>query len=252
MLNTTLTPWLPNSKLNARAKLRLFCLPYAGGSALVYRDWQEHLPPGVELCPVQLPGRGRRLREPAFTHTRPLVRAIAEGLLPYLDVPFSFFGHSMGAMLGFELARHVRAERDVEPRHLFVSGRRAPQVPNSAPPSYGLPPEQFMEALSQLNGTPPEVLAQPELMQMMMPLLRADFEVCDTYSYDPAPPLSCPITAFGGLQDAGVKREHVEAWREQTTGAFAVRMLPGDHFFLQKEQASLLRLLSKELYKLVA
>jgi medium-chain acyl-[acyl-carrier-protein] hydrolase len=251
MNSKTLTPWLTNSKLNARAKLRLFCFPYAGGSSLIFRNWQGNLPPAVEVCPVQLPGRGNRLREPVFTQAQPLVRALAEGLLPHVDVPFAFFGHSMGAMLSFELARHLRREHNVEPRHLFVSGRRAPQVPSFEAPTYDLPTAEFIEALRHLNGTPPEVLSQSELMQKMIPLLRGDFEVCDTYSYTPEPPLSCPITVFGGLQDTGVKREHLDAWREQTGAAFFLRMLPGDHFFLNKEQAVLLRLLAKELYPVI-
>ena len=205
------------------------------------------MPAGVEVCPLQLPGRERRLPEKAFTRMEPLVEAIASAILPYLDKPFAFFGHSMGGIIGFELARRLRGEYGLKPEQLFVSGRRAPQIPSTKPVTYNLPEDELIEELRRLNGTPKEVLEHPELLSLLLPVLRADFEVIQTYQYIEGPPLDCPISAFGGLEDADVGRDKLEGWREQTTAAFALRILPGDHFFLHSSRATLLRILSQEI-----
>jgi medium-chain acyl-[acyl-carrier-protein] hydrolase len=236
-------PWVLYPKPNPHAGLRLFCFPYAGGGATVYRAWADGLPPDVELACVQYPGRGSRLKEPAFAQLMPLVEALVPALPPHLDKPFAFFGHSMGAVIAFELARRLARE----PLHLFVSGRQAPQLPPRDLHTYDLPDAEFIEELQRLGGTPREALAHPELMQLMLPLLRADFEAIQTYAYAPGPPLHCPVTAFGGLEDEDVSREQLEAWREQTDARFDAHLLPGDHFFLHSAQARLLAILSGEL-----
>jgi medium-chain acyl-[acyl-carrier-protein] hydrolase len=244
--------WLYCFRPAPKAGLRMFCFPYAGGNAMVFRDWAAKLPPGVEVSAVQLPGRGNRMQEPPMTRLAELVEAMAPALLPHLDQPFVFFGHSMGATLSFELARWLRRERGPSPLKLFVSGRSAPQLNKTHPPIHDLPQPELVEELKRLNGTPHEVLEHPELMELMLPLLRADFCVCDTYEYTEAPPLDCPITVFGGLEDTGIPRRNLEAWREQTTAAFTLRMLPGDHFFLHSKTSLLLQLLSAELQQLAA
>lgn len=246
------TPWFTSQRLNPLARLRLFCFPYAGGGAPIYRLWPQSLPSEIEVCVGQLPGRGTRLREQPFTSLDALVEAAAEAIAPLLDKPFALFGHSMGAMISFELARKLREQGRPQPVHLFVSGRRAPQLPNRDNMSYNLPEAELGQELLRLNGTPREVLEHPELMELMLPLLRADFSVVETYVYRPGVPLDCPLTAFGGLRDAEVSREQLEAWREQTTGEFTLRMLPGDHFFLNdpQSQALLLRALAKDLHDL--
>jgi len=241
-------PWLAGSKPNPAAELRLFCFPYAGGGALTYRYWSKHLPAHVEVCAVQLPGRGSRLLEPPFTQMEPLVKAILRELRSYLDMPFAFFGHSMGAIISFELARLLRREHAALPVHLFVSGRSAPQLSKPRTPTYGLANAEFMEELQRLKGTPPEVLNHPDLMQFVMPLLRADFELIETYTYKYEPPLSIPLTAFGGLADLETSRESLAGWRAQTTAEFSLRMLPGDHFYLTSNEEPLLSVLARELY----
>lgn len=246
------TPWLVCPKPNPHARLRLFCFPYAGGGTYIYRAWQSALPSAVEVWAVQPPGRGNRLREPSFGHLSPLVRAAAPALAPYLDVPFAFFGHSMGAVISFELCRLLRREYGLSPRHLFVSGRRAPQVNEPKPPTYNLPEPEFLKELRELNGTPREVLEQPELLQIIIPILRADFAVCQTYDYAHEAAFDFPITAYGGTEDGEVKYEHLGAWREQTTKAFCVRLLPGDHFFLNTHQQLLLQSLARELEQVAA
>jgi medium-chain acyl-[acyl-carrier-protein] hydrolase len=247
MTDATTSPKLCYHRPIPEAALRLFCFPYAGGRDLIFRGWQDGLPRTVEVCPVELPGRGRRLRERPLTQLTALVEATAEGLLPLLDKPFAFFGHSMGAMISFELARLLRKEHGVMPVHLFLSGRRAPHVPDTDPPTYDLPEAEFLKELRRLNGTPQEVFENAELIELMMPLLRADFEVVETYRYVSGPPLDCPITAFGGLQDVEVSREYLDGWRNYTTAAFTLRMMQGDHFFLNMAQCSLLQILAQEL-----
>jgi len=168
-------------------------------------------------------------------------------LKQHMDQPFAFFGHSMGALLGFELARHLRRECGLSPSHLFVSGRRAPQLERARPPIYDLPQKELLRELKCLNGTPREALEHPELMELMLPLLRADFAVCDTYEYREGPLLDCSITALGGLLDADVTPQSLDGWREQTTASFSLHMLPGDHFFLQQDESQLLSIIAKDL-----
>lgn len=246
------SPWTTGAKPNPRARVRLFCFPYAGGGATIYRTWPTNLPASVEVVPVQLPGRGRRLNEPAFTSTTELIPVLAEALLPYCDMPFVFFGHSMGATISFELACHLRREHDLRPRQLLISGRRAPHVLNPNPPTYNLPEPEFIRTLRELNGTPKEVTEHPELMELMLPLLRADFALSETYTYRPVEPLECPVSVYGGTQDTDVSREQLEAWREVTTGAFSLRFFPGDHFFLTSAEPLLLSAVARELEQVVA
>jgi len=242
-----LNSWITCRKQSPQTRLRLFCFPYAGGGVSIFRAWSDGLPADVEVCPVQLPGRGTRLMEPPFTRLSPLIQALAQALFPLLDKPFAFFGHSLGALVSFELARQLRRQFAVQPVRLFISADRAPQIPNRDPPVHRLPEGEFLVELRRLNGTPREVLEDEELRQIMLPLLRADFAVYETYGYSTEPPLNCPISAFGGLQDHRVSRGDLEAWRDQTSAAFSLRMFPGDHFFLNTTQPPLLGALSQEL-----
>lgn len=243
--------WVKFLSPNPEANLRLFCLPHAGSSSLDFRNWSDQLPTTVEICSIELPGRGRRMQEKPFTRMSPLVEAIALALLPYLNRPFAFFGHSMGGLISFELARFLRRNYRRYPAHLFISGRRAPQVPTLEPPIHARPDSEFLQELHRLNGTPEAVLKHAELMQLLLPTLRADFAVLETYGYTPEPPLDCSITAFGGLQDPNVRCEGLEAWREQTNTAFSLEMFPGDHFFLYTAQSALLQSLSQALHKII-
>jgi medium-chain acyl-[acyl-carrier-protein] hydrolase len=240
-------PWLINTNPRPEAAVRLFCFPYAGGTTAIFHKWPQELPAWVDVCAVQLPGHGSRLGEAPVTDLFTLVEMIEPALLPYLAQPFAFFGHSMGAMISFELARTLRHKHGLQPLHLFVSGRSAPQLPVEET-TYNLPEPEFAEELRRLNGTPPEVLLHAELMKLMLPILRADFELVQTYLYKPHPPLDCPITAFGGWEDNNVSRASLEAWREQTTSDFSVRMLLGDHFFLHSARPYILNVLKKELH----
>jgi medium-chain acyl-[acyl-carrier-protein] hydrolase len=160
---------------------------------------------------------------------------------PHSQLPYAFFGHSMGSLVAFELAREMRRRGLPGPELLMVSGHRAPQRPDPEPPIHGLPEHEFLEEIRQLNGTPEAVLKNPELLQLVIPVLRADFEVCETYAYEEETPLACPIAAFGGTEDADVPREDVAAWSHQTTGPFTLRMFPGGHFYFLDQPAVLMR-----------
>ncbi|OKH20892.1 putative thioesterase [Hydrococcus rivularis NIES-593] len=243
----TFNDWITCPKPNPQAKLRLFCFPYAGGAAWNFRTWHSNLPTNVEVCALELPGRGTRILSSPFTRMELLVKAIAIALQPYLDKPFAFFGHSMGALVSFEVSRFLRREWGIFPVHLFVSGRRAPQIPNSHAPIYDLQETEFLEKLRAFNGTPAEVLEHKELMELMIPILRADFAVLETYLYTPEPPLACPIAVFGGLQDRDVSGIELEAWREQTHDSFQLQMFPGDHFFLHSARSLLLQSLAQQI-----
>src|SRR2546421_56050 len=236
--------WLAHRVPRSQALLRLFCFPYAGGSASIFHSWSDALPSQIEVCPVQLPGRERRLREPPFTRLAPLLQALTQALRPYMNMPFALFGHSMGALISFELARELRRQDNSGPVHLFVSGSRAPQKPDPDPPVHALPEEKFIEKLRRLNGTPEAVVQNPELMMLVLPILRADFALYETYVYLTEEPLNCPISAFGGLQDNRLGRDDLVAWRDQTRMSFSLDMFPGNHFFLHTAQTLLLSVLS--------
>lgn len=246
------TPWLAYCRPNGAAKLRLFCVPHAGGGASTYRTWPAELPAQVEVCPVQPPGRETRLREPAFRRAEPLALAAATALAPWFDRPFALFGHSMGAVIAFELARALRSQGQPMPVCVIVSGRRAPHLPDRKGPIYDLPQDELLAELAKFGGTPSEALACRELIEFMLPLLRADCEVCDEHVHVPDAPLPCPLIAYGGAADPDVNQEELEGWREHTSGAFVARMFPGDHFYLQAQRSTVLSTLARDLAHVTA
>jgi medium-chain acyl-[acyl-carrier-protein] hydrolase len=222
-------------------------LPYAGGGVSLFRTWPDILPEAVEVCAVRLPGRETRFSEPPYVRLKPLVQALADVIVPQLNSQFAFFGHSMGALIGFELTRELRRRHCRLPTQLYVSAYPAPQVPASDPPIHFLPDDDFLAELRQLNDALDETLQHAELRPLLLLTLRADYAVCETYSYEVEPPLNCSIVTFGGLQDDGVTREELESWREQTSQAFSLRMVPGDHFFIHRNQSLFLRTLAYDL-----
>lgn len=240
--------WIIRTK--SQPHLRLFCFPYAGGGASIFRLWSEKLPSQVEVCPIYLPGRENRLKEPLFTHLAPLVQTLAHALHPFMDIPFAFLGHSMGALISFELARHLHRIHYPGPAQLFVSAHRAPQLPDTNASLHDLPDPALIDALSRLGGTPQAILQHTELMNVMLPILRADLTLCETYVYTPEPPLDCPIVVFGGEQDSMVSVQELQEWRNQTRSACTLHILPGDHFFLQNQQHLLLVTLSRLMSRL--
>jgi surfactin synthase thioesterase subunit len=215
---------------------RLFCFPYAGGNASIYRNWHDWLAPGIEVVAVELPGRGMHISEPAIDRMDVLVDRVLTAMRPLLDRPFALFGHSVGALLAFELSHRLAATGGPEPQHLIVSGMGAPHIPYSGTPIHDLPDGEFIAALRALNGTPPEVLANDALLDCFLDLLRADFRLGETYRCDRIVRLRHPITAFGGVHDECFPREDVEAWQHHTDARCVVRWLPGDHFFIREHE----------------
>lgn len=247
---TTGSQWIVRPRPISDARLRLFCFPYAGGGTQVFQRWHEDLPENVEVCSIQLPGRGTRICEPAFTSLLLLVQALAKELSTYLDKPFAFFGHSMGGLICFELAYQIADRYGLLPYQLFISGCPAPQLPSLGQPIHALPDTDFLEELRNYGATPEEVIRNDELMQLLLPLLRSDFSVCETYAYTERKPLQCPITVFGGFRDKTVESSSLEAWQCHTNSAFALHMFPGDHFFLHTNRVALLNRISRDLVNL--
>ena len=229
-------------------RLRIFCLPYAGGGASIYRPWVRQLPREVQVCPIQLPGREERLSETLFTRVPPLVSALAEALTPHMDHPYVLFGHSLGALLAFELARELRRRELPAPRHLYVSAARAPHLPPREQAVHALPEPEFLAELCRRYGSmPAAVLQSAELMAMLLPILRADMALLETYQHQSEPPLPCPIGALTGLEDPHVRREEVAAWREHTSGGFTLQLLPGGHLYLKDDPTAVPRALARGL-----
>ncbi|WP_447599371.1 thioesterase II family protein [Nitrospira sp. Nam80] len=229
-----------------KGNIRLFCVPYAGGGPSVFRTWPDEISSDVEIWSVHLPGREARVNEPAIADLRPLIGALSGAIEPYLDRRYALFGHSIGALIAFELAREICRRGRLMPDHLFVSACPAPQLADTDRIS-DLPEHDFINRLQQFNGTPPEVMTHPELMALMVPTLRADFALRDTYRHVTAPPLKCSISAFAGRDDTTVKLEAIEAWREQTGRRFRLWVLPGDHFFLRDARNPLVSIVSRVL-----
>lgn len=240
--------WIVCPLPRPRAKVRLFCLPFAGGGASVFRTWHRELPETVESYALELPGRGARVRELPSLRLEPLVQGLADTLMSLLDRPFVLFGHSMGGLIAFELTRELRRRKAPLPRHLFISAFAAPQRPGRSPPVHLLSNAAFLEFVQGLEGTPPEVLSTPGLMDMLLPILRADWAVVESYTYRDEPPLEVPITVLGGADDAVVTREALEDWHVHTREDFTLRLLPGGHFFLRTEEPRLLDTLRRELH----
>ncbi len=231
----------------AQPRLRLFCFPYAGGSAALYHQWPIALPADIELLAVQYPGRATRMREKACTQLEPVIDDIQKAIAPLLDRPFAFFGHSMGATVAFELTRRMLAANQRSPTHLFLSGRSAPHLPPVKSPIHSLSKQAFIDAMRAMNGTPSEILDHQELMDMMLPIIRADFQALETWSYQPSPPFSIPVSVFGGIADDGVPLQNLDAWESCTTARFKRHMFPGDHFFLHQQHAAMLNIICRAL-----
>ena len=229
--------WFQRLVARPQASARLFCFPYAGASAAAYRLWPTALPERLEVVAVQLPGRASRLREPAIASIPALVDALVPVLRPHMDLPFAFFGHSMGALLVVEVARRLTISGGPLPKHLVVSGRRPSHVSSPEPLLHKLPDAEFLSEINRrYGGIPPELLEHAEVIELLLPSLRADMTAIETFLPSPGVTLTCPISAFGGAEDRLTPREHLEAWRSETSSTFRVRTFPGGHFYLDERR----------------
>jgi medium-chain acyl-[acyl-carrier-protein] hydrolase len=215
-----------------RAQYDLYCFPYAGGGSSVFRSWQAEFGPSVRVKPLLWPGREARIAEPALASVAALARMASLEIERDRGRPFALFGYSFGSLVAFETARLLRG-RGLTPSALIVAALRPPHIPHGGRRIHALPPRELAAELRKLKGTPEAVLRDPELMSLVLPAIRADFEAYETYRYDEQEPLACPISALGGIADPSVSQADLVAWSQHTTGRFRMRMLPGDHFFLQ-------------------
>jgi surfactin synthase thioesterase subunit len=241
------TPWILGSRINPKARCRLFCLPHSGSGASQFSSWQRFLPPVFDVCPVQLPGRENRFRETPFTQIHPIAENLAAELEPYLDRPYILYGYSWGALIAFELARRLRRQKADPPISLYALAQPAPHLPQTGYPLHELPDDIFLLELSRrFNGMSPVILQDRELIKLLLPTLRADIAALETYVYEEEKPLDCPIRAFGGRFDATAKEDELQAWRLHTDRSFELRMFPGDHFFIRSNQTSVLDAIVKD------
>jgi medium-chain acyl-[acyl-carrier-protein] hydrolase len=240
--------WIARPAADPDAELQLVCLPYAGGSAAEFWSWPTLLPEGVEVLAVQLPGRANRLAEPPFSRMGPLVDALVDAVRPQLHGAFALFGHSMGALIAYELARRLRPA----PVRLYLSGHRAPQLPPRDRPVHALRDDQVIDELRRLNGTPDELLGERELRELVLPAVHADFAVAETYEHAAGPRLGVPIIALGGSEDHLVPLKDLEAWAELTDSWCRVQLVPGDHFYLRTGRAALLATLAGDMRQILA
>ncbi|MFO7567916.1 MAG: thioesterase domain-containing protein [Enhygromyxa sp.] len=225
--------WLACPRPAPDAPIKLLCLHHAGGSPAAFRAWVGELPASVELLPVRLAGREARLRERPATRVAEIVEPLARAIEPLLaghDV--AIFGHSLGALLGFELARELRRQQLPAPRALIVSGRNAPGTGRTLELHKLGDRELVAEVQRIYGGIPQQILDEPELLALTLPLLRADLTVNETYELGEEAPLDCPLWAFGGDDDPHVSRAGLEGWGPHTSASFACEQAPGDHFYL--------------------
>ena len=246
------SPFLTASR-DFPAVLRLFCIPYAGGGASIYHRWSDGLPAEFQVCPIQLPGRESRFKEAPYHSMATLVDELGRALVSWTEIPFAIFGHSMGAIVGFEVARYLRRVTGKNPVCLFASSRRAPQLGKTGRNISQLSDAEFVREMREhYNGIPEVILQDRELMEMFVPLMKADMSVIESYEYRPEEPLLCKISVFGGVGDRHVSLQALEAWAEQTRGPFRVRQFPGDHFFLKDARAALLQAIGQDLIEVLA
>jgi medium-chain acyl-[acyl-carrier-protein] hydrolase len=248
-VDTTANAWIRRLTPADPVMVRLYCFPFAGGSASVYHPWSERPPPGMELAAIELPGRHERLNEPRFTDMRQLVPFIAQAVAQDTAAPrYVFFGHSMGAVLAFETIRELRRSGAALPEILAVSGRSAPHLPSEAPRLHLLPDDEFISKVTEIGGIHPELIAHQEFMKFILPMLRDDFAMAETYEYTPGPQLNCPVIGFSGADDPLATLPGICAWNELTTGGMTVREYPGRHFFAWQHCASIIGAIADRLH----
>ncbi len=234
--------WFVISKPVMNAKIRLFCFPYAGGSAQIYHNWAEHFSDSIEVIAIQPPGRGNRLFEKAYQQMTPLIEDLIQEISSYLDLPFAFFGHSMGARIAFELLNELDAKELPLPFHFFASGSRGPGIKSSEPHSYLLPKQAFLDKIKALNGTPDEILQNKGLIDFFIPLLRADFELAESHQFNGKKSFGLPLTLLTGSKDELVSQRDSWAWLDHFNAYTNIVELNSGHFFINEKVEDVIRI----------
>ncbi len=238
--------WLRCPDPRPWATTRLVCFPHAGGSAVAYRGWGRAASPALEVHAVQYPGRADRIREPMMTDARQAARLIAAALGPLTDRPLAFFGHSMGTILAYETALLLQA-RGIPPVHLFVSAAPAAHLREESGNPADKDDDGLVAELVKLGGTDAAALADPELRELVLPYVRADYRLIQKYVHQAGPRLNVPVTGLAGEADPHGTVDKVSRWAELTDGPFELRAFPGDHFYLNDQLPELLAEIHKSL-----
>jgi len=241
--------WIRRFHPAREAAVRLVCFPHAGGAASAYFAFSRALPSSVEALSVQYPGREDRRGEPVLTDVRELADSLAGALAPWHGERLAFFGHSMGAIVAFEVADRLRQHHGVSPVAFFASARRAPSAAREEH-VHLLDDHGLLAELKALSGTATALFDNPEIVRMVLPAIRGDYRAIETYEYSPGAVLDCPVTAFAGAADHRVAIPEVRAWRDHTTGEFALRVFPGGHFYLHEHRAEVVRQVVRRLAEL--
>lgn len=228
------------------ATVKLFCLPYAGGSAAIYHQWKKYLDSNIQLCPLELAGRGKRFLEPHYDSIFNAVDDIYEQISDNLDDgPYAFFGHSMGALLSYELARKFCTSSHVKPVHLIVSGKNPPHISEAPKMYHALPENEFINKILRMGGTPPEVFQHQELLNLIIPLLRSDFRIFETYEFsEDQCELNCGITVFYGAADEEISAEKMAEWRKYTRSDYQIRCFDGGHFYINEHMEAVVGMIN--------
>jgi medium-chain acyl-[acyl-carrier-protein] hydrolase len=236
--------WFILPQPNPDATARLFCFHHAGGNASFFYHWAKQLDPMIELVLVQLPGRGISMGAPFLTEMNMVIFNLYTAILKYSDKPYYFFGHSLGALMAFELAHILQKYNKPLPKCLFVSAKSPPHL-SSNTFTHHLSDKDFIEIIKKYNGLPLEILEDSSLLNLFLPIIRADFKLLETYTYDEKLPLFCDLIALGGTEDHIVKPHNIEKWQSYTAANFNYHLLPGDHFFVKTQQQNVLEILSR-------
>jgi len=241
MNNRTMNKIIKVFKTNANSVCRLFCFPFAGGSASFFRDWQNISEQnGIELCAIQMPGREDRIGEGLFTDVDKAVTEIVEAMIDFQDKPYAFFGHSMGTLISFEVTRKLRLLNMRQPDILFVSSGKAPHI-QPRRMLHKLSDECFLLKINELGGIPDIILENQDLINLYLPILRADFKMIETYQYTDSQPLDINIVAYGGRLDREVRYQDIAAWEGYSVKPFSIHVYEGDHFYLRNHREVLLQ-----------
>lgn len=229
--------WIFRPNNNSNAKIRLFCFPYAGSSSVIsYKFLAESLPRTIDICLIELPGRGLRMSENPESSINPIVTGISREIKDYLDLPFIFFGHSMGALIAYELAYEIQHHYNQKPYKLYISSHRAPFSKKETKIMHKLEEREFKSELRQMNGIADEIWENEELLNIVLPIIKNDFKLCETYIYNARDKLNCEIVAFGGKNDPDVNEENLMEWNKITSNRFNIRLFEGNHFYFVNDK----------------
>jgi medium-chain acyl-[acyl-carrier-protein] hydrolase len=239
--------WFIKFKQKNNPSVRLFCFHYGGGSASTFSPWAQDIAEGAELIAIQLPGREGRYNEPLLYTVSEIVEQLCINFNEYLGLPCIFFGHSLGALIAFELICALRKNGMIQPKHFITSGTKAPHLPFNKQHIHDLPDSNFIDELRKFNGIPNAIIEDKELISIFLPIIRADFHIFETYKYFSGEPLSLPITALGGLNDDTFDHKDLLKWKEMTTCSFKYYFLQGNHFFIKSSYKDVIRIVNQVL-----